>query len=209
MKVNRNQFFVVLILLVATIVYVVRSGSVYPITNRYPSGGTIIAFGDSLTFGTGAGRGEDWPSVVSELCNCEIINKGVPGETTGQALSRVQRDVLALNPRVVIIGLGGNDVLQRLSTDNLFSNLRQIIETVQASGAVVILLGLDGFLLASDLGDGYKKLARETGSVYVSDILAGILTNSRLKSDQIHPNAEGYRMIADRIYSKAREYLVP
>lgn len=193
--------------MVCLAIFVGRKYYWYPITNKDAGADVIVAFGDSLTYGTGAGRGQDWPSLVSEKCNCRIVNKGVPGDTSSDALARLDRDVLALDPQIVIIGLGGNDILQRTTPETMFGNLRTIIDRVQDSGAMVVLLGLNGFPLASSLGGEYKALARETGSVYVPNILGGILTSAKLRADQVHPNAEGYKIIADRVYDKLEPHL--
>lgn len=167
----------------------------------------MVALGDSLTYGTGAQRGEDWPSLISRRCNCAIINKGVPGETTAEAYERLESDVLALDPKLVIVGLGGNDILRQLPREQMFENLRLIIKEIQDSGAIVVVLGLNGFPLGGGLASGYSQLARDTGSVYVPNILGGILTNPDLKSDQFHPNAAGYEVMADKIYGKIEPYL--
>lgn len=184
-----------------------RGRYAYPITNREASGDVIIAFGDSLTYGTGAERGEAWPAVVSRECGHEIINKGVPGDTTADALRRLDRDVLSLQPRMVIVGLGGNDTLQQMSREQLFGNLRQIVTEIQASGAMTVLVGLNGFPLDRGLSSEYRRVARETGSVYIPNILGGILTNAKLKADQIHPNAAGYKIMADRICEAIKPHL--
>lgn len=207
MQISRNLLLAVIAILVVGAAFFARKYIWYPIENRHASGDVIVALGDSLTYGTGAGRGEDWPALVERRCNCTVINKGIPGETSAEALERLETDVLDLDPRIVIIGLGGNDVLQRLPREQTFQNLRRIVEVVQNSGAMVVILGLKGFPLSDDLSSGYKQLARQTGSVYVPNILGGILSNPKLKSDQIHPNAAGYQVMADRIYNRLEPYL--
>jgi lysophospholipase L1-like esterase len=207
MRISRHLLLLILAAVLILAVVGAKKYIWYPIENKNAPGDLIVALGDSLTYGTGAGRGEDWPAIVADRCGCEIINKGVPGETTADALRRLEADVLALEPRIVVVGLGGNDVLQRLPRDQTFENLRQIVKQIQQSGAMVVILGLNGFPLSDDLSSGYKKLARETGSVYVANILGGILTNPKLKSDQIHPNAAGYAVMADRIYEKLEPHL--
>jgi lysophospholipase L1-like esterase len=203
---RRTLLLIVAVVLLAIGLFV-RARYWYPIENRTATGTVVVALGDSLTYGTGAPRGEDWPSLVSQRCNCTIINKGVPGETTADAYKRLQSDVLGLDPKIVVVGLGGNDILQQLPRDQMFTNLRQIIEDIQKSGAMVVVLGLNGFPFGGDLASGYSQLARDTGSVYIPNLLGGILTDQRLKSDQFHPNAAGYKLIADKIYDKIEPYL--
>ncbi|MCP5053177.1 MAG: arylesterase, partial [bacterium] len=100
---------------------------------------TIICFGDSLTYGTGADRGKDYPSQLSEMISKPVINAGVPGDTTARALKRLQRDVLARSPDMVLITLGGNDLKNGVAKDIAFGNLKRIVESIQKQGARVII----------------------------------------------------------------------
>lgn len=204
---TRKTLLLIIVIVVVVIGFYVRARYWYPIENRNATGDVIVALGDSLTYGTGAQRGEDWPSIVSRHCNCTITNKGVPGDTTAEAYARLESDVLALDPKIVIVGLGGNDILRQLPREEMFKNLRQVVDEIQDSGAMVVVLGLNGFPLKGDLGSGYRQLARDTGSVYIPNILGGIFSDSKLKSDQLHPNAAGYEIMADKIYGELEPYL--
>jgi acyl-CoA thioesterase-1 len=181
----------------------------WTITNAYPSGANVIAFGDSLTEGYRMDPGEGWPEQLSAIVGRPILNRGVSGNTTGDALARLERDVLAQDPRVVLVCLGGNDMLRQMPADQQFDNLRAIVRRIQDKGALVVLIGTEGFKILGkvDYGDRYEVLARETGSVYVSDLMKGVLTDPALMLDQIHPNARGYAKIARRIADEAGEYL--
>jgi lysophospholipase L1-like esterase len=181
----------------------------WTITNAYPSGANVIAFGDSLTEGYRVGPGEGWPEQLSAIVGRPILNRGVSGNTTGDALARLERDVLAQDPRVVLVCLGGNDMLRRMPADQQFDNLRTIVRRIQDKGALVVLIGTEGFkiLRRVDYGDRYEALARETGAVYVPDLMKGVLADPGLMTDQIHPNARGYAKIARRIADEAGEYL--
>lgn len=178
-----------------------------PVVNANPSGRNIIAFGDSLTAGGGAGRGEDYVSQLSRMAGVPILNKGVSGDTSGQGLARLERDVLAHDPRIVIVCLGGNDILQRIPSETTFANLEQIVTRIQAAGALVVLVGVDGGFLLGTHGEDFRALARRTGAVFVPNVLKGILDNPRLKADQIHPNGAGYTVMAERIHAKLEPYL--
>lgn len=177
------------------------------IVNAHPSGANVIAFGDSLTKGVGAGPGEDYPAQLAQLAGVNVLNRGVPGETTALALKRLERDVLTQNPRIVIVCLGGNDLLQRQPISQTFANLEEIVTKIQGKGALVILVGIKGLVLADNHGPEYKKLASKRGAVFVPDVLSGILSDPKLKSDQIHPNAQGYKIVAQRIYEAIKSYL--
>jgi len=179
----------------------------YPIVNAEPRGSTVIAFGDSLTEGVGARDGNDYPAVLSQLLGVEVLNRGVAGETTTDAMRRLDEDVLNEDPRIVIVCLGGNDGIQKLPIETTFANLRQIIETIQQKGALVVLVGVRSATLTDQYGGHFQKLARETGCVLVPDILAGILSDPTKKSDPIHPNDAGYRLMAERIAEKLVPFL--
>lgn len=200
MNSKRTVFLIVVVLCAVMAALWVRRTYYYPVTNRQAAGETIVALGDSLTYGTGAERDQAWPAVIQQRHGVPIINRGVPGDTTADALQRLDRDVLALSPRLVIVLLGGNDMLQKAPREQMFANLSRIIAEIHDSGAMVLLVGLNGFPFDSGVGSEYAKVARETGCPYVPNILRGIFTNPKLKSDQIHPNAAGYDIMAEKIY---------
>ena len=181
----------------------------WTITNAHPSGANLIAFGDSLTEGYRVDPGEGWPEQLSAIIGRPILNRGVSGNTTGDALERLERDVLAQEPRIVLVCLGGNDMLRRLPPEQQFENLRTIVRRIQGRGALVVLIGTEGFKILSkvDYGDRYEALARETGAVYVPDLMKGVLANPALMVDEIHPNARGYAKIARRMADEAGQYL--
>ena len=159
---------------------------------------TIICFGDSLTFGTGAVRGMDYPSQLSKMILKPVINAGAPGDTTASALTRLQRDVLSRSPDMVLITLGGNDLKNGVAKDVAFKNLKRIVKSIQGQGARVIIGGLRFPLRDRGFARGYKDLAEQTGAVLIPDIFKDIIGNRRLMSDPIHPNGNGYKIMAQR-----------
>jgi lysophospholipase L1-like esterase len=181
----------------------------WPIKNRLPSSEVIVMLGDSLTAGAGASPGKSWPELISEKLGKPIISAGISGDTTGGGLARLQRDVIARNPGTVILCLGGNDLLRRVPGPEILSNLEKIIEQCQDQGAMVLFAGVQGLPLFSSFGSEYKALARKRGVIYVPNILGGILTNRKLMADQIHPNSEGYEIMADRVVNALRPHLLP
>ena len=168
------------------------------ISSIRPNTGVIICFGDSLTFGTGASKGMDYPSQLSKIIGRAVINKGIPGDTTFTALRRLERDVLSIDPDIVLITLGGNDLKNGVPKKNAFDNLKQIVETIQKQGAKVIIGGLYFPGMDRGFGKGYEDLARHTGALLIPNIFAGIVNNPNLMSDSIHPNNNGYRIIAQK-----------
>ncbi len=187
---------VVAAIVVLALVWRARDGDV---TNLEARGTAIVAFGDSLTAGYGAGEGADYPSTLSGLIGVDVINAGVSGDTTGEALARIDADVLAKNPRIVIVGLGGNDFLRGEPIATTEANLRAIVRKIQDRGAMVVLLGFNFPSLNVNYSGMYERIADEHGCVLVPDIIDGILGDPKLKSDDIHPNAAGYALMAERI----------
>lgn len=172
------------------------------IRNLRSSGETIVCFGDSLTEGVGAGTGEDYPSVLSKEIGIPVVNAGQRGDTTDQALARLSDAVLSKNPRLVIVFLGGNDFLRQRPRAESRRNLVEIVRRVQAQGAMVVIAGMKLGLFTDDFAAIYEDTAKELGALYIPQVMKGILSDSKLKSDPIHPNGAGYRLIAERIAVK-------
>ena len=177
------------------------------IRNAQPSGENLICFGDSLTYGTGASEGQDYPSHLSEMLSKPVINAGVPGDTTSTAMRRLDQDVLSHAPRIVFITLGGNDLKNGVSKKVAFENLKVIVEKIQAEGALVVLGGINIPFWGKGFGEAYENLAEETGSILIPNIYKGIIGNPKLMSDRIHPNAKGYEIIAKFFYDAVKPYM--
>lgn len=177
------------------------------IRNLRSSGASIICFGDSLTEGVGAGAGADYPSVLSREIGFPIINAGQRGDTTEQALARLSDAVLSKNPRLVIVFLGGNDFLRQRPRAESRGNLAEIVRRVQAEGAMVAIAGMKLGLFTDEFAAIYQDTAKEFGALYIPEVMKGILSEAKLKSDPIHPNGAGYRLIADRIAVKIKPLL--
>lgn len=168
--------------------------------------GPIVALGDSLTFGTGSSEGATYPECLAQTIGRPIVNKGVPGNTIADAEKRLDGDVLNLKPSIVIVFLGGNDILQRASLDESFKRLENIVKRIQGQGAMVVLVGVRVLTPIGGVGARYHSLANRTGCVYVDDVLDNIISDPSLMSDQIHPNANGYKIVAERIAAKMKPY---
>ena len=177
------------------------------IRNSNPVSSVVVCFGDSLTAGYGASRGNDYPSQLSKLLGRPVINAGVSGDTTRDALERLEKDVLSKEPGIVFITLGGNDLKNRSPADEAFGNLSLIIQEIQGVGAMVVLGGIDIPLYGRGFGDRYRELASRTGAVLVPNVLHGIIGNRKLMSDPIHPNDAGYEIIARMFYDAVKPYL--
>lgn len=169
------------------------------VLNLASRGSNIISFGDSLTAGYGAAAGEDYPSRLSSMIGRPIVNAGVSGDTTEMALARIDGDVLSHDPRIVIVGLGGNDYLRGVDIATTERNLRTIIRKIHSAGAMVVLLGFGFPSLNLDYHGMYERIADDEKCLFIPHLLRGIETDPSLKSDVIHPNARGYKIMAERI----------
>lgn len=177
------------------------------VTNLGSRGSNVIAFGDSLTAGYGASAGEDYPSRLSTLMGAPVMNAGVSGDTTESALARLEPDVLSRDPRIVIIGLGGNDFLRSVAISATEANLHTIIRKIHGAGAMVVLLGFRFPTLSANYEKMYERVAREERCLLIPDLLDGILSDPALKSDEIHPNARGYQLMAERVSGPCKKLI--
>ncbi len=201
-----NKIFLIIALILVVISLVIFLPRNEKIKNYPPKDGPIVAFGDSLVAGNGSTPGNDFVSLLSTKIGEPIINLGIPGDTTAGGLARID-SLFDENPRVVILLLGGNDFIRKVAREETFSNLRAIINKIQASGSVVVLLGVRGGLLADSADGLFKDLAKETGSAYVPNVLSGLFADSRYMSDAIHPNDAGYIRVADKVYEVLKDVI--
>ncbi len=159
----------------------------------------VLAFGDSLTFGTGASEDRSYPAVLSRLIGREVVRSGVPGETTAAALVRLPAVLEAVKPRLVLLCLGGNDMLRQVREEETAENLRAMVRLIRDRGADVVLVAVPRPALLADPPPFYREIAREFGIPLEEAVVKDVLYSPRLKSDAIHPNEEGYRRMAEAL----------
>ncbi len=159
----------------------------------------VLAFGDSLTYGTGAGTEEAYPNVLSKLIGRQVVGAGVPGETTADGLERLPAVLDEVKPRLVLLCMGGNDMLRRADPASIESNLRAMVQLARARGIGVVLIGVPEPALFGGTAGFYAKLAQEFGIPLENHVVHEVLFDNGLKSDPIHPNAKGYRRLAEAI----------
>ena len=159
----------------------------------------ILAFGDSLTYGTGTSRNKAYPATLETLINRKVINAGVPGEISKTGLSRLPGLIKKYKPELVIICHGGNDILRKLEINQTQDNIQQMITIARQNNSQVILIGVPQFGIFLDTSPIYQVLADNNKLPIADDILADILGKASLKSDHIHPNAKGYQILAQHM----------
>lgn len=177
----------------------------------------MLAFGDSVTFGTGAEPGEDWPTLLAAMTHWSVINAGVSGDTAEAAKRRIQGALDGHRPALVIIELGGNDFLRRRPPETVKEDLRHIIRAAKAAQARVVLvavpeLSLLGVVMRKPADSPiYEQLGEEEDVPVISNVFSDILAEPALCADNIHPNANGYRQMAEGVLAelKALGLVVP
>ncbi|MGB9128536.1 MAG: arylesterase [Thiobacillus sp.] len=176
-----------------------------PTLPKLSSNDVIVAFGDSLTHGTGASTSDAYPAVLASLTGRTVINAGVPGDTTTTGLARLPAVLAEHQPRLVLLCLGGNDMLRKNPEAATENNLRLLVQTIRASGASVVLIGVPEPELFGSAPDFYSRIAEDMQLPLEQDIFNDVLKDNRLKSDPIHANAAGYRVVAERLDKFLRE----
>ena len=176
-----------------------------PRLSPLPPGGTILAFGDSLTAGVGAASSQSYPSALAQLSGLQVINAGISGETTAGGVQRLPAALAEHSPDLLLLLQGGNDILRGKQAAATRANLAAMIEQAQAASVQVVLVGVPDKLLFSDSAAFYTELAEQYEVVLLEDSLADLLRDSAYKSDAIHLNARGYSLLAEAIYEVLRE----
>lgn len=175
-----------------------------------PAGTAVLALGDSITYGVGAAPEAAYPAQLAQLSGWQVVNAGVSGDTSAQALERLPVLLAEHKPALVIVSAGGNDFLRRLPESETLGSLRRIVTLSRDAGAHVLLVAVPRPTLAAAVGVGlsdhplYDKLAAELALPLHAGGWARVLGDEQLKSDQIHANAAGYRVFAEGLATTLR-----
>ncbi|VAW43946.1 hypothetical protein MNBD_GAMMA04-1659 [hydrothermal vent metagenome] len=160
----------------------------------------IVAFGDSLTQGTGVSLDKSYPAVLQALTGHAVINAGVSGETTRQGLIRFSKVLEQQQPQLVILLEGGNDFLKKVPHDKIKANLARMIAIAHEKQIAVLLVGVPNKPLWGS-ADLYDELAEEWHIPLEEDIVPSLMRRTSMKSDYVHFNEQGYQALAEAIYS--------
>ena len=163
---------------------------------------SIICFGDSLTHGYGATNEQTYPYFLQQLTNIPVVNKGINGNTSKDGLDRID-DILQFKNSLVIVEFGANDFFQQIQISETKKHIEQIIDKLQQNNDIVVLVSTEDKQL-NKLHNMLKSLAKEKNVLFVNGILNEIWNNRELFSDDIHPNSNGYKLVADKIYKNIK-----
>ncbi|MDO3384704.1 arylesterase [Gilvimarinus sp. SDUM040013] len=191
--------------LVVVSVLLVTACSDAPKLAPLPSNATVLAFGDSLTRGTGASSEHSYPAQLARLTGLSVVNEGVPGELSKQGAARLASVLDRVQPDLLLLCHGGNDILRNLDKSAMQSNLQSMIDMAYERGIPVVLIAVPQRSLLLRAETRYQDLARQNQLVFAPNVVADVLGERALRSDQIHPNAAGYKIIAETIAQLLRE----
>jgi acyl-CoA thioesterase I len=165
----------------------------------------VLAFGDSLTYGTGASAAQSYPAQLESLIGRSVVNAGVPGEVSARALERLPHALDEYRPQLLVLCIGGNDFLRNLGMAQAAANVQTMVAIARQRGIDVLLIGTPEKGLTVTPPAFYADIAEQQRIPYEGAVIGEILRNSELKSDTIHPNARGYRLIAERVAALLRK----
>jgi acyl-CoA thioesterase-1 len=198
MNSKRDKLFIFLLVAVLLVVGLTACSSPVKLPSL-AADAVVVAFGDSITFGTGASEQESYPAVLEKLIGRRVVNAGVPGEVTASGLSRLPDILEREKPALLILCHGGNDQLRRLNEQQTADNIREMIRLAKQRGIAVVLIAVPSPGIFISPAPFYSEIAKELTIPLEEKTLSLVLADGSLKSDYIHPNAAGYRRLAEAI----------
>jgi len=193
----KPKYFILFLVIILSACFVDCSSS--PKLSLLAANDVIVAFGDSLTFGTGVEQIYSYPAVLGQIIGRKVVNAGVPGEVTADGLSRLPKVLQQEKPALLILCHGANDQLRRLNLRKAADNIKKMISLARHEGVSVVLIAVPAPNLSVSPHVMYGEIAWELSVPLEEKILSEVLADSKLKSDFIHPNATGYRLMAEAI----------
>ena len=176
-----------------------------------PANSTVLILGDSLTQGVGASSAQtNYPALLKQQTQWNIINGGISGNTSAQALARLPELLQQHQPKLIIISLGGNDFLQRLPNSDTQANIAQSIALSQQSGAQVLLVAVPELTLAAAVGHPndhamYAQLAQSHQVHLLENAWSDVLADDTLRSDAVHANDAGYQVFSKLLVKRLQQ----
>jgi acyl-CoA thioesterase-1 len=198
MNSKRDKLFIFLLVAVLLVVGLTACSSPVKLQSL-AADAVVVAFGDSITFGTGASEQESYPAVLEKLIGRRVVNAGVPGEVTASGLSRLPDILEREKPALLILCHGGNDQLRRLNEQQTADNIREMIRLAKQRGIAAVLIAVPSPGIFISPAPFYSDIAKELTILLEEKTLSLVLADGSLKSDYIHPNAAGYRRLAEAI----------
>lgn len=195
MKLFKHYLLILAVLVAGLLLTACSEPKLKPLSSE----ATIVAFGDSLTEGVGASKSASYPSQLAQITGLNVVNAGISGETTDRGLARFEDVLEQYNPELVILLEGGNDILRNHNQIQTKQNLAEMIAIARQRNVQLLLVGVPEKNLFSAVADFYDELAEEYQLAYMRGELSDLLKTSKYKSDQIHLNARGYRVLAEKI----------
>ena len=196
-----NIFIFIVIILGAVFGYSYLNGEEQKIEAH-----TIVALGDSLTYGLGSTKGNDYVSKLEKKLGKEIINMGVMGDTTADVLARLDA-VIEKDPDVVILFIGGNDILRKVDEGVMFGNIETIISRLKQSGAHVVLVGMPGGIITDPFDTKFEDISFKYHTTYVPEFMGALIRGRENMYDGIHPNDVGYEIVAEKIFEGIKDVI--
>ena len=187
--------------LVAALVALVLAGCgpKVPKVGRLDAGAVVLAFGDSLTYGTGVSPEQSYPAVLERIIARKVFRAGVPGETSGEGLARLPGVLDEVKPQLLVLCHGGNDFLRKMGEETAAANVREMIRIARSRDIAVVLLATPKPGFGTSKVPFYEEIGRELAIPVEAEILPDVLGSRSLKSDLVHPNARGYEKIAEAV----------
>lgn len=193
-----------LIFLIVAIVLVAACGKVKE--EAVLPGSPVLALGDSLTEGNGVTPDEAWPSLLAKKTGWHVINGGVSGDTSADALQRLPALLDEHKPVLVLVTLGGNDMLRHVPQEETIANLGQILVQIKTHGTKTVLLAIPKPSAAAaafrslSAADFYQQVADAHHVPLIEDALADVLSDPQMKGDSLHPNAAGHQLLSEKLF---------
>ncbi len=196
--------------LLVVVAAIILGACSHPTEQALPRGTRVLALGDSLTAGYGVNPGEAWPVLLASRTGWEIVNAGISGDTTADGLQRLPVLLEEHSPALVIVSLGGNDMLRRVPQLETIANLNRILDLIHAHGAKTVLLAtpkpsITGAVFNSlSAADFYQLIAESHKVPLIEDALPDVLSDPKLKVDALHPNAAGHLLLTEKLFKSLK-----